>query len=548
MKTVLKKRLAILTSIVYLSLGLLMSTSGGVYADACVLNSAKWDKTRAADKEVVGITVTGTPACAGWTGSVHVWRDEVFDNEVAKDETKNFDSNGVLHTSWTVDSNSQSAPTSTGDYQYYIIVSAGSGAGSLIDSRNSGGGQGVLYVSVVAGSGLGGATISFDVNPKTFQKPGIQSLSYTLRLHVDDTKQFIILCQSNGRKARWQIKRSIGSNSFGVIKDAVFTLVDGTKDYNFDLPNQNFDFGAATDGTYGFVGQIFCGNDEILHAATVFVTIGKGDGPGGQTALNSWACVAPNSKYSCSPDASASATDCSGGGNTTCGGKACVQINSTDCGTTAAWACIDASGKYACSPSNKQDLSDVSPAGACTGKTAVQVPANRCGQFPGSTAGSTYTYEIKNPLAGGPSDPFDLINIASQWIFNISIPLAVMFILYAGFLMLTAGPNPTKVKSARSIITNVVIALAIIFIGRGFITLIRSVIELGGSGATQQTSTAGGPGQACSATQVCNQGLQCDSASSMCVYAPGSRAQGQDCVRTEDCQQKYACDNDNICR
>jgi len=58
-----------------------------------------------------------------------------------------------------------------------------------------------------------------------------------------------------------------------------------------------------------------------------------------------------------------------------------------------------------------------------------------------------------------------------------------MFILYAGFLMLTAGPNPGKVKQARTIIWNVVLALAIIFIGRGFITLIKSVIELGGGGS-----------------------------------------------------------------
>ena len=57
-----------------------------------------------------------------------------------------------------------------------------------------------------------------------------------------------------------------------------------------------------------------------------------------------------------------------------------------------------------------------------------------------------------------------------------------MFILYAGFLMLTAGPNPAKVQEAKKIIINVVLALAIILIGRGFITLIRSVIELGGPG------------------------------------------------------------------
>ncbi len=519
MKITLKKGLLVVISASLLTVALGIGASTNVHADACVLTSAKWDKTRAVDKEIVGITVTGTSACAGWTGSVHVWRDEVFDNEVAQDETKKFDSNGVLRTSWTVNSNSQSASTSTGDYQYYIIVSAGSGAGSLIDSRKSGGGQGVLYVSVVAGSGLGGATISFDINPKSFPQPGIQALNYTLRLHVDDPKQFIIFCQSNGKKARWQIKRSIGSNSFGVIKDGIFTLVDGTKDYNFDLPNQNFDFGTATDVTWSFVGQIFCGNDEVLRAKDVPVVIGKGYISTGGSAD---ACII-NNKYTC--DA------------TSCAGKTTTKINANECNATAAWACVDETGKYACSPGGKQDLSDV-PNGACTGKTAQQVPSNRCGQFPGTSGNASYTYEIKNPLAGGPSDPFDLINIASQWIFNISIPLAVMFILYAGFLMLTAGPNPANVKKARSIITNVVLALAIIFIGRGFITLIRSVIELGGqsTGTTptsQSTNPAAGTkdlGDLCTPSNDpsdCKSGLECDNSVKRCL---------QTCdPSTEDC-------------
>src|SRR3989344_761839 len=188
---------------------------------------------------------------------------------------------------------------------------------------------------------------------------------------------------------------------------------------------------------------------------------GSGPGPGGLVD----ACIVSN-KYVC--DA------------TTCSGKPTSKISSSDCDTTAAWSCIDANGKYACSEANKPDMSDQP---LCTGRGPfTQIPASHCGQFPGATATQSYQYTITNPLAGGPESPFDIINIVSRWLFNISIPLAVMFILYAGFLMLTAGPNPAKVQEAKKIIINVVLALAIILIGRGFITLIRSVIELGGPG------------------------------------------------------------------
>jgi hypothetical protein len=107
----------------------------------------------------------------------------------------------------------------------------------------------------------------------------------------------------------------------------------------------------------------------------------------------------------------------------------------------------------------------------------------------------TYSFNITNPLKGGPNDLFDIINIATQWILQISIPLAVLWILYAGFLMLTAGPTPANFKKGRDILTYTILGLAIIFIGRGFITLIVSVIQLGSSNTTpnSQTTTDAGP-------------------------------------------------------
>ncbi|HZZ99180.1 MAG TPA: pilin [Candidatus Paceibacterota bacterium] len=101
----------------------------------------------------------------------------------------------------------------------------------------------------------------------------------------------------------------------------------------------------------------------------------------------------------------------------------------------------------------------------------------------GATAPTNYDFEIKNPLAGGPNTLFDVIDIVTKWLITFSIPLAVLFILYAGFLFLTAGPRPGNVKKAREVLQWTVVGLAIIFIGRGFITLIFSVLNLQNSSA-----------------------------------------------------------------
>ncbi len=94
----------------------------------------------------------------------------------------------------------------------------------------------------------------------------------------------------------------------------------------------------------------------------------------------------------------------------------------------------------------------------------------------------TYTFNIENPLKGGANDFAGLVNIIAQWIFNLAIPIAVAMIVYAGILFLTAAGEPAKVTKAKEVLKYAVIGLAIILIGKGFVTLIKSILELGSSG------------------------------------------------------------------
>lgn len=263
---------------------------------------------------------------------------------------------------------------------------------------------------------------------------------------------------------------------------------------------------------------------------------GGGTGTGG-TSTQSWACIAGDNKYACSGDGT------QGGLSSVlaCSGKTPVQISTSSCGELAVYACIPknatSANQYSCSPSNKADCSDV--AGGCSGG---------CVQVPQSTCSKSYTYSITNPLAGGPNDLFDIIDIVTKWIMYISIPLAVLFIMYAGFLMLTAGPVPANFQKGRDILKYVILGLAIIFIGKGFVSLIISIIELGGTTPTTQTQNGGtgalggarSMGWTCSNNSDCNSGLKCQN--TMCVSVNGNIA-GEPCLSGNQCAQDFTCDS-----
>lgn len=51
-----------------------------------------------------------------------------------------------------------------------------------------------------------------------------------------------------------------------------------------------------------------------------------------------------------------------------------------------------------------------------------------------------------------------IINFA---LYNIAIPLSVIFIVYGGFVIMTAGDSPERVKSGRSVIKAAVVGLLI---------------------------------------------------------------------------------------
>ncbi len=182
--------------------------------------------------------------------------------------------------------------------------------------------------------------------------------------------------------------------------------------------------------------------------------------------------------------------------------------------------------------------------GVCTG-TGGCGTSGQPACAPGST--QTYSFEIPNPLKGGVTDLASLVKILAQWIFNLAIPIAVAMIVYSGILFLTAAGDTAKVTKARDVLKYAVIGLAIILIGSGFISLIKSILELGGTGASPTgtygpapTSAGGAVGNKCTGRgSNCFEGLTCKS--NICQRAIGN-LENEPCSSTTNCDVGLTCD------
>lgn len=190
-----------------------------------------------------------------------------------------------------------------------------------------------------------------------------------------------------------------------------------------------------------------------------------------------------------------------------------VSVGASTFGT---YACVAGNGRYACSPGVRRDCSDIPASANCQPNSCVQLPDSRCcnsnepcnvatGQThnecqngacvvvagPGTnacpTAGATcggggggtttgFNFSLRPPT--GIKTFQDLVNVIGRWIFNLAIPIAVIMIIWAGVLMLTSGGKPEQFRKGMSALKYAVIGLAIVLIGKGFVSLIRSILDL----------------------------------------------------------------------
>ncbi len=84
--------------------------------------------------------------------------------------------------------------------------------------------------------------------------------------------------------------------------------------------------------------------------------------------------------------------------------------------------------------------------------------------------------ELPNPL--GVKSIEELVQKIGGVLFDLAIPIAVILIIWAGIKMIISQGNPEKVTAARKSLWYIVLGLAVLLIGQGFVSLIKSILDI----------------------------------------------------------------------
>ena len=90
----------------------------------------------------------------------------------------------------------------------------------------------------------------------------------------------------------------------------------------------------------------------------------------------------------------------------------------------------------------------------------------------------SFKFKIDNPLAGKAENVIDLLAIIANFVFQLGVPVAVIVIIYSGILFLVSRDKPAIVLKATNGLKYAAIGLAILLIGKGFVSLIQSILSV----------------------------------------------------------------------
>ncbi|TSC69600.1 MAG: Uncharacterized protein G01um101456_87 [Parcubacteria group bacterium Gr01-1014_56] len=121
------------------------------------------------------------------------------------------------------------------------------------------------------------------------------------------------------------------------------------------------------------------------------------------------------------------------------------------------------------------------------------LPGSNQGTLPGSNPGvavptAQSSHVLQNPLAGGVNSVCGLVIALLRAVTIIGIPIAVLFIVWAGFKFVLAQGSGTKIKEARDNLVAVLIGIAI-FVGASLIAnvIVNTLQDLGVRGINSCT-------------------------------------------------------------
>ena len=115
--------------------------------------------------------------------------------------------------------------------------------------------------------------------------------------------------------------------------------------------------------------------------------------------------------------------------------------------------------------------------------TQVNPPANKVPTQVNSPEGSASKNEIENPLGEGNDDLFAFIETIIDVVLRLGAVVAVLAIIYAGFLFVTARGDEKQLETAKKVLLYTVIGMAILLGARALSTIIINTVTSVGDAA-----------------------------------------------------------------
>lgn len=78
----------------------------------------------------------------------------------------------------------------------------------------------------------------------------------------------------------------------------------------------------------------------------------------------------------------------------------------------------------------------------------------------------------------GPVDLWDAIDNVTSWFYGIFLALAVIMVVYAGFMFLTAGGDAEKITKARNALMYAVIGVVVALLARSIVPIAKALLGL----------------------------------------------------------------------
>ena len=284
-----------------------------------------------------------------------------------------------------------------------------------------------------------------------------------------DLNEFNSTCGSSSSSFYWYLYEDVtGPDTQRASGEQKFPRTSITADVNFDKSITI----VTTSGSIPLTGDViyyvnfYCtnadfGNPNLGRSTDVKIKFFV------PTSDKTHACIGADNKYACSK---ANLTDCSdvpAGSGCPTAAKPCQKIGKNLCGEDAG---TGGGKKYLCN-SNNQCVENAS------GRYMTSNCDNECGS--GGGGGTTTEFKIDNPIEA--DNLVQLLDVIATWLFNIAIPIMVAMIVYAGIIFLISRGDTAKVSQAKKVLLYAVVGFTIIMIGKGFITLIESILNLGKS-------------------------------------------------------------------